>query len=165
MNFWQNLSQRDQKALMLAAAALSLYVLWAFAWQPLIKQRLMLQKRVDSQQSSIVWMQQAQVDIQKLSQNKNHSFKPRAGQSLLTILDQTARLQGLGERIRRGEPAGEGRVRLWLDQANFDLVMLWIERVERDYGIIVDEISSDQADLPGQVNVRIRFHDLQNNAS
>ncbi len=161
MSVWQRLQPRERRALLLAGAVLAVVLFGYGLWQPLQQAREQAWSRVQARQQALAWMEQAAARVAQLQGRSAHRFSDRGGQSLLTLLDQTARLQGLGGHIRRGEPAGERSVRLWLDGVLFDSLILWVERMEREYGIVVEEMSAESTGVPGQVNVRLSFLDTQ----
>ncbi len=161
MNWWQQRQPREQRALLLAGAVIVATLFWYGLWQPLQQGKARASTRLHNLQQAVAWMQQAEQQVAQLQKKRGSGFKDRGRQSLLTLLDQTARLQGLGEGIRRGERAGDQGVRLWLEGVQFDPLMRWLERVERDYGIVVEEFSAESTGLPGQVNARLRFVDTQ----
>ncbi len=161
MNWWQQRQPRERRALLLAGVVVAATLFWYGLWQPLQQGREQAWSRLQSRQQAVAWMEQAAGQVAQLKKKRGTGFKDRGQQSLLTLLDQTARLQGLGEGIRRGERAGDQGVRLWLEGVQFDPLILWLERMEREYGIVVEEFSAESTGLPGQVNARLRFVDTQ----
>ncbi len=161
MNWWQQRQPREQRALLLAAVVIAATLFWYGLWQPLQQGMARAQARLDNLRQAVAWMQQAEQQVAQLKKKRGTGFKDRGRQSLLTLLDQSARLQGLGDGIRRGERSGDQGVRLWLEGVQFDPLILWIERMEREYGIVVEEFSAESTGLPGQVNARVRFVDTQ----
>ncbi len=160
MRRWlHNLLPRERQALLIGAVALAVAVVWLAVWKPLIENRRVLQVRHSERQEELAWLQRAAVQVAALRKKKPRQFKPRAGQSLLALVDQSARLQGLAGSIRRGEPAGDNRIRLWLDGASFDIIVLFVERMQRDYAVTTFDISVESTGIIGQVNARITFED------
>ncbi|MBF0261847.1 MAG: type II secretion system protein M [Magnetococcales bacterium] len=76
-------------------------------------------------------------------------------ESLLSLADRTAKEQGLGAALKRVEPEGEGRVRLWFDKASFEGLMAWLEGLATRHGARVENITLDREETPGLVRARV----------
>lgn len=155
--YWQNLSTRERR-LVVVGGALALAVgLVGLGWYPLLQARTELAERVRDNRAEVAWMRAAAEQLQALRGGEGARPAPqqRGERSLLALIDETARSEGLAESIRRGEPAGEGRVRVWLDRASFDRIVRWLTRLDAAFGVRVTELSIDRADAPGRVNARV----------
>ena len=78
-----------------------------------------------------------------------------AGQSLLLVVDRTARDAGLATSLRGTEPTGAGGGRVHLEGAAYDALVRWLLRIEREYGFSVQAASLEQAGTPGRVNATL----------
>lgn len=76
-------------------------------------------------------------------------------ESLLSLADRTAKEQGLGAALKRVEPEGEGRVRLWFDKVPFEGLMAWLEGLATRHGARVENITLDREETPGLVRARV----------
>jgi type II secretory pathway component PulM len=81
-----------------------------------------------------------------------------AGESLLVIVDRSARESGLAGALAGSEPAGPGRLSLRLQKAPFDALIGWLARLAQQNGIRVDSANIDSAGAPGLVNAAIVLH-------
>ena len=79
------------------------------------------------------------------------------GQSLVVLVDRTARASGLGGNLKRNQPDGDGALRLRLEDASFDSLMGWLADLEAEHGIRVNTASFDQAGAEGRVNCSLRL--------
>jgi general secretion pathway protein M len=77
------------------------------------------------------------------------------GRSLLAIVDQTGKENGLGGAITRMQPEGDNTVRIWLEQADFVAVLRWLALLENSYGVAVVEAAIDREAQPGLVRARL----------
>jgi general secretion pathway protein M len=75
------------------------------------------------------------------------------GQALLTQVNRSAQMAGIS--LRRTEPEGEDKLRVWLEEAPFNAVMGWLVTLDRDMGIRVTNIAVDSSREPGLANFRI----------
>ncbi len=57
--------------------------------------------------------------------------------------------------MRRVEPEGSGRVRLWFEKVSFEGLMAWLAELDGRYGARVENITLDRDESPGQVQSRV----------
>jgi general secretion pathway protein M len=81
-----------------------------------------------------------------------------AGESLLVIVDRSARESGLSGSLAGSEPAGPGGLSLRLQKAPFDTLVAWLARLAQQNGIRVDSATFDSAGAPGLVNAAVVLH-------
>ena len=80
-----------------------------------------------------------------------------AGQSLVTVIDRTTRDGGLAANLRGAEPSGANGVQVRFEGASFDALVVWLLRVEREYGLAVQAATLERTDAPGRVNASLTF--------
>lgn len=73
------------------------------------------------------------------------------GGSILTTINTTAKAKGI--QLQRFEPDGKQGIRIWLDQVSFDMAIDWIETLETDKNILIEQITVDKVST-GIVNIR-----------
>ncbi len=160
MKAWfSTLQRRDRNALALAITVVLVFASWHLVLEPLSSGVARLQSRVAQQQDDLDWMRRAAASMTELTRVAPRKLRARAGQSLLSLVDQSARIKGLGKQMRRAEPAGERRVRVSLERARFASLVRWTESLHRDYALVTVDISLDEVDEPGLVNARVTFED------
>lgn len=81
-----------------------------------------------------------------------------AGESLLVIVDRSARESGLAGSLAGSEPAGPQALSLRLQKAPFDQLVAWLARLAQQNGIRVDSATIDGAGAPGMVNAAVVLH-------
>lgn len=153
--WYLQLQQREQRMLAAGAAALVLLLLYALVWSPLTTHQQTLRETVKEQQATALWMQQAAREATQLRAARPTAGKIAAGQSLLALVDQSAKNSQLGSAMKRVEPEGQTGVRVWFEQANFDDLVLWLEALQRDYGVHISTLVVERQETPGQVNARV----------
>lgn len=148
-----DLEPRERWALAGAGCVLLAIGVAAFVWVPLEERREALAARIDSQASTLSWMQQARQRVEA-ARDRDAGSASRDGRSLLALVDDTARESGLSGHLRRAEPAGPGGVRVWLETARYADVAGWMESLAGRYGLAITELSLDRAG-DGRVNARV----------
>ena len=153
--WYLQLQTREQRMLAAGAAALVLLLLYALVWRPLTTRQQTLRVTVKEQQATAQWMQQAAREVAQLRAGRPNAGKVPAGQSLLALVDQSAKNSQLGPAMKRVEPEGQTGVRVWFEQANFDDLVVWLEALQRDYGVHVTTLVVERQEAVGQVNARV----------
>jgi type II secretory pathway component PulM len=74
---------------------------------------------------------------------------------LLTLVEQTAKQGGLTTALKRVEPQGADRARVWLEQANFDALVRWLADIQKRMAIYVESAVVDPQKEAGMVNARL----------
>ncbi|MGV6850914.1 MAG: type II secretion system protein GspM [bacterium] len=164
MKIWfSKLAQREQRLILIGSYALFFMLAWAWGVQPAYEQIRSEQARVDQSIKDLEWMQQTASKVGSLRSTSKRSFKNRAGLSNIALVDQSARLQGMENGIRKVEPAGEKQVRIWFEKIQFNALVHWIERLQKDYGLVVTQIQVDQDQLPGMVKAQVTLKQALSN--
>lgn len=91
--------------------------------------------------------------ISYLEKKRIANTKSGSDQSLLTVVSNTAKDKKIV--FKRFQPNGDNELELWLENANFNVVLWWLSVIEQKNGIHVSRISVEQTDKQGFVDARI----------
>src|ERR1700730_9997107 len=80
------------------------------------------------------------------------------GESLLVIIDRSAREWGLAGALASSEPAGPGSLSVRLAKAPFDTLVGWLGRLAQQNGVSVESATIEKTDTPGLVSAAIVLH-------
>jgi len=157
MKDWlESLAPRERLMVMGAAAVVGLLLAYALIWSPLHTGYIELQDSVAGQRDTAVWMRESASLLARLKGSGTGSAQGLGGQSLLSLADSTARAGGLAGALKRVEPEGGNSVKVWLEGAAFDQLVLWLGSLSERYGVSADTVSMERvADAPGRVNARL----------
>ena len=141
--WWAGLSSREQRIMIIGVIATGLTLIYLLAVEPFVKHMQELDLAIKEQTELLQWMQNSERQINTLRANTGAQGRRVSsdGGSLLALVDQTAKRSKLGKAIKRVEPEGSQGVRLWLEQASFDSVLLWLAKIKQGYGVEVSRIS------------------------
>lgn len=151
--WWSNLNAREQRIFIAAGAVLLILVVYLFAWEPLVKERTRLQGAIAKLQADKVWMQQAAGQVKQLRRGGAVARQPVS--SLLGVINSTAKPVLKGAELKRVEEDRSAGVRVWIDQAAFDDLVIWLGDLKKRYGIDASSVSVERIGKPGRVNVRL----------
>ena len=147
-----SLSERDRRTLLIGGGVAVLLLLYVII--QLDSSVSSAHKRILKKQTDLTWMRSVAPEI------ANSGFRPQTGggQSLLVIVDRSARESGLASALAGSEPAGPGGLSVRLQKAPFDTLITWLNRLGQQNGIRVDTASIESAGSPGLVNAAIVLH-------
>lgn len=152
--WWISLAQREQQLIAGGMALLLLFLLYVAIWLPLQSSRAGLIEEVEQQRETLRWMQQSAAEIRQLSA-RTAGRQPATGQSLLGLIDQTARAQRLSDAVKRVQPDGTHSVRVWLESAAFDELMRWLGTLEQNHGVAIEALNVERGEVEGRVTARL----------
>jgi type II secretory pathway component PulM len=78
-----------------------------------------------------------------------------AGPSLFALADGSARDAGLKNALKSLTPVDDKRVKVDMEMADFDALVGWIEKLDREHGVDVVEWSVNRELVPGVVSARM----------
>ncbi|MBT8419567.1 MAG: type II secretion system protein M [Gammaproteobacteria bacterium] len=145
---------RDRIALAIGGVVIVFSFLWFVVAEPLQNKAEHLVGRISKQDADLRWMQRSAEEIHRLRKSAAVNQGTSRSESLLTVVDRSAKKVGLIQTIKRIEPAGEEGVRVWIEAAVFDNLLLWLGdlRVSGVHGI---SITVERQKTPGRVNAKV----------
>lgn len=146
------LSTRERRMVLGGAiAAIAIFVFGIL--MPLDRSVAHAQQRLAKKHADLIWMQGVAPEIAA-------SAPPPAanGESLLVIVDRSARESGLASSLAGSEPGGPGILSVRLEKAPFDALIAWLARLAQQNGVAVDSATIEKAGAPGLVNAAIVLH-------
>jgi general secretion pathway protein M len=146
------LSARERRMVIAGAVGAILFLIFGIL-VPLDRAVAHAQQRLAKKHADLAWMQVVAPEIQ------NSAPPPAAnGESLLVIVDRSARESGLASSLTGSEPGGPGSLSVRLEKAPFDALVTWLARLSQQNGIVVDSATIEKSGAPGQVNAAIVLH-------
>lgn len=153
---YDHLGKRDQQALIILLVALALAVIYFGIWRPAAEFRDEAEGSKENAGELLGWMAANRQAIQSLAQSggsNNQSSQISDSRALMSTVTRSAGESGLS--LNRFEPSGESAIRVWLENVPFQSVAGWLERLNDEFGIVVEQASFDRQDTPGIVSARL----------
>ncbi len=148
------LQQQERLTVSGGAIVLVLMLFYVAIWDPVHSGVAQLEKSIAKQAPLLAWMKQAANEVKDLRGSQS-AKKNTSGQSLLSLIDSTAKKGGLGDALKRVKPDGDKKVSVWLELASFDDMIKWLENLNKTYAIEVSSLVIDRKDTPGIIDSRI----------
>ncbi len=148
------LSQRERTLVLAAGAVAAVGVLYVALVLPLTTMASRREARVERKAADLAWMRQVAPAVTAAAQSGGAVDVP-TGESLVVLIDRTAREAGLGGALRDQSPNGENGLRLRLESAAFDTLVEWLGRLQQRHGIHIEAANFDATGNPGLVNASL----------
>ncbi|HYX74800.1 MAG TPA: type II secretion system protein M [Steroidobacteraceae bacterium] len=145
------LSPRERRLLLIGAVAAVLILIFGML-VPLDRSVAHAQERLTKKRADLTWMQSVAPQIALIPLPSSN------GESLLVIIDRSARESGLASALSGSEPGSGGNLSVRLEKAPFDVLVGWLARLAQQNGVTVDSAIIEKSGTPGLVNANIVLH-------
>lgn len=159
LRFWyQGLQQRERLQVILISIILLVTVFYIAVWEPVYK-GLDEQKRLyNSQKNTLSWMQQASKEAQQLKTSGFSENRRNSNQPVTLIVERSASTAGLKNNLVKLESSGKTGAQAKLEAASFDQILIWINALNKNNGIVITSANIERTDKTGAVNARLTFN-------
>lgn len=150
-DWYDNLSTRERNLVTVAGALLAVALVYLVLVLPLQTFTERKVKSVQQKTADLAWMQSVAPQVMQ-------AYAPGgggSGESLVVLVDRTAREAGLGSTLGGQSPDGEQGLRLRLESAPFDQVVTWLAQLQEQHGVTIVAANIDAASAPGLVNASL----------
>jgi general secretion pathway protein M len=156
--WFEQLEARERRMVIGGGVLLLLMMIYFLGWEPFINRLHELRDSTQRKQVEVAWMQNAAKQVKQLQANNKAPAHLGSGQSLLGVIDRSAKLKKLGDSVKRIQPDGSNKARVSLESAKFDVVIAWLEELERRYGVGIETVTFEKREEAGLVDARINFY-------
>jgi len=152
---YEMLPTRDRLALKVLALAVGLIVLYFAAWQPAFEYKKNAEINLVEKQKLLALVENNRNVLTKLNAKSgaNGAKANLDSQQLVSAVTNLAKQKGVV--LKRFEPSGERKLKVWVDDASFDKVMIWLSALRKKLNVKVEQISVEKDDAVGQISARL----------
>jgi general secretion pathway protein M len=151
--WFDNLAPRERTFVSIGGVLSILLLFWALVLAPLDSSVEELTERIETKRSQLNWMLGAAAELK--AGGTVAGDVGSADQSLVVVIDRTARQAGLGKALTRNQPVGEDAIRVRLETASFDAVTGWLQQLHTSYGLAMDSASFERGPAAGTVTASL----------
>jgi general secretion pathway protein M len=148
------LNTRERTIVIAGACVVVIAIIYLLALAPFYAAIDARSRRVADKQADLAWMQGSLAEVQSLAATQPQSSGP-TGESLVVLIDRTAREASLGASLTGQTPSGDTGIRVRLEGAPFDTVVQWLGTLQQQHGIAIETATIDRAANPGLVNATL----------
>jgi len=148
--WFDNLSERERNLVYAAGALVGVALVYLVLVLPFQASGKRMAARVQQKTADLAWMQasapqaMAAVGVAQAG----------GGESLVVLVDRTAREAGLGASLRDQSPDGNNGLRLQIEGASFDTLVTWLAALQQQHGVSIESATIGAA-APGLVNATL----------
>lgn len=146
--YWQQLEEKDKKLVGILAVTLTIAVVYWFVWQPLQDKIANTQRQINVQQNTLA---DVKVIGQKIIALQGGKSKPATKGDINQLVNRSAKRHGI--KISRMQ-AKNTSLQLWVDEVTFNSFLAWIEELEFQHGIKVENVDISVGKDSGMIKVR-----------
>lgn len=155
---WSQLQPRERLVLGRGAILVSVIIGYVFIWQPWHvaidhMQTILPNKRVD-----LIWMRH-HAELAKQSGPHAIAQIKGADQSLMAVLEQSARSSGVQEAIQQMAPGeNDQEASVVLGGVSFNQWIRWVDSLQKQYAVSIKQLTADrEEDQPDTAEIRVTF--------
>jgi general secretion pathway protein M len=148
------LSERERTLVYAGGAVAALGLLYLVLVLPLHTLQAKSAARVEQKAADLAWMRQVAPAVAAAAASGGGAAA-QTGESLVVLIDRTAREAGLGAALRDQSPDGEAGLRLRVEAATFDTLVEWLGRLQERHGVTIEAANFDATGNPGLVNASL----------
>jgi len=149
--WFAGLAPRERVLVSVAALAVVAFVAWRAVWMPLTSGTFTLRETVAQKSRFVVDLQRAR----SLGGAGGTAPEVVSSQSLVVLVDTTARPYALDATFTRRRPDGPNAISVSFERAAFDVLVTWLIELENTHGVRVESVSFTSAREPGLVNGQV----------
>ncbi|MFI4905054.1 MAG: type II secretion system protein GspM [Steroidobacteraceae bacterium] len=151
--YLERLEPRERRMVLFGAVAAVLLVIVATV-VPLQRSVAAVEQRVERKRDDLQWLRSMAPQLAGLQR----TAPPPLRESLVVLVDRTARESGLTKSLVGSQPSGDGGLNVRLDQTPFDTLIGWLSQLRERYGVRVDSATIDAGKGSGNVNATLVLH-------
>jgi type II secretory pathway component PulM len=153
LQYLQRLQPRERSIVLFGAAAALLLIVVA-TLLPLQRSVASIEQRVERKRDDLQWLRSMAPQLAGLQNNA----PPPLRESLVVLVDRTARESGLAKSLVGSQPSGDGGLNVRLDQTPFDVLVGWLSQLRERYGVRVESATIEAGKGTGSVTATLVLH-------
>ncbi|HEV7985644.1 MAG TPA: type II secretion system protein GspM [Steroidobacteraceae bacterium] len=153
LQYYARLGEREQRIALFGGIA-ALILLTLAVLLPLQRHVGELEQRLERKRDDLVWLRSVAPQLAGL----RNSGPPPMRESLVVVIDRSARQSGLERALVGSQPSGDGGLNVRLEQTSFDGLVSWLSQLRESYGVRVDSAVVEAGNAVGTVNASLVLH-------
>jgi general secretion pathway protein M len=146
--WYENLSERDRRFLNIGGAVALVLVILSIVLT-VNRDISQTRQRITTKQGDLAFIQGVAPQLAGMGPGTAGATN---AESLVVLIDSSARESGLGKSLTSSQPNGERGLRIRLDKAPFDALVAWLARLSQQHGVRVESAEIESAGEVGLVN-------------
>ena len=152
--WFAGLQPRERVIIVAGGVLVLLAAIYILALAPFYKAIDARAERVAKKEADLAWMRSVAGELQVLNAS-NPGSAAASGESLVVLIDRAARECGLASALTGQTPNGESGIRVRLEAAEFDKLMVCLGTLQQVHAVTIESATIDRAAQPGLVNASL----------
>jgi general secretion pathway protein M len=153
-DWFYSLKPRERMIILAGGVLVVLVAIWTLGLAPLYAAVNGQQERVAQKEGDLAWMRSVAGEVAALSASMPARPGP-SGESLVVLIDRATRECGLNNSLTGQTPNGETGIRVRLESAEFDKLMVCLGTLQQVHAVQVESATIDRTAKPGLVNASL----------
>ena len=153
-DWYRTLKPRERVVVLAGSIIVVAVALYTLALAPFYGALHQRSERVQRKAADLAWMRSVAGEVQSLGANQPIGSSP-AGESLVVLVDRTARECGVGSALTGQTPNGDNGIRVRLESATFNVLVKCLGNLQQAHSISIEQATFDKASRPGLVNASL----------
>jgi general secretion pathway protein M len=155
---WQQLQPRERLILGWGGPLIMVILSYGLVLQPWHAALDHMEKALPFKRADLVWMRQQAELLKQGGATSGQKFKGE-NQSLMSVVEQTAKASGVRNAIQQMVPAANNQeVSVVLEEVSFNNWVRWVDTLQNQYGVAIKQLTADREDEQAdQAEIRLTF--------
>ena len=149
-----SLQPRERALVLGGGAVVLLFAVYLLALAPFYGAVSSRAERVAKKQGDLAWMRSVGGEVLALGASATTAAAP-SNESLVVLIDRSARECGLGRALTGQTPNGANGIRVRLEQAEFDKLVVCLGSLQQSHSVTIESANIDRTGKPGVVNASL----------
>lgn len=156
--YWLNLQPRERLIVGWGSIIVLLIMLYLLLFQPWYQAVSHMQEVLPAKRAELVWMRQQQDLLNAGGVAPTREIKGQ-GESLMAVIEKTARNYGVRDTIKQLVPRQGGReVSVVLEQVSFNKWVRWVDNLSSQYSVNAIQLTAEREDDKADTaEIRVTF--------
>jgi general secretion pathway protein M len=150
--WFESLAQSERTLVSVAAVVVCIGIIYFAIWLPIDNSLATAQKKLAAKEKSLLWMEQS---VAKVLASSNSASSPRGNTPLITLVNSSGRAKGFN--FSKVLPKDDNEISLLIDEVKFDDFITWLDSLESQHRISVENLTVNQLDKVGYVKANFKL--------
>lgn len=149
-----DLEKRERHMVIAGIIFVILSIFYLAIWDPIVGGLAHQQQEYQSQRQLLNWMREKTQEINSLKSSGAQTQSRFKNQSVSALVELSAQSLGVKQFIKK-QDSQKNEVKVQMQLADFDRVILWLDELERKYGVQASSIQIEPQKDPGTADIRV----------
>ncbi len=154
-DWWMHLALREKRIVAIGGVLLAIFILYAGVITPYFSHVNEMRERISTAQKTLRWMQAADKEMAKQTNQTKREEKANSPVALLSIMQKEIRQAHLDQFLTQLKQASHDSIEVHFEKVEFDKFMQLLLNVVAKQHVIVSQFSAMADGAPGIVNVEL----------